>query len=388
MRSTSIAAQRTSGPDYSECLGDTGYPTVGVEEEFLLVDHTTSNPVMNNGEVIRRAANAGLKLESELTPCQVETTTPVLDTAEQLKDSLTGLRATAAQAAHDSGARLLAVGVQPVAAGEHPITDTGRYRRIAANFRHIADEQAICGCHVHVAVPDRATAVQVCNHLRPWLPTLLAISANSPISGGVDTGYASWRSIMWSRWPSAGPPPFLESVEHYGSVLASMLDCGAIIDEGQIYWDARPSVRYPTVEVRVCDVPSTVGESVVLATLIRALVMTALAAIDRGDDASPISDGALRVAYWRAARDGISDRLVDPSFATTVSAEHGVELLLRHVAEALDALDGDRKVEKSLRCLFRRGNGAIRQRRVHAAGGGVDTLVSFLADTTVRTEDP
>ncbi|MDV6230087.1 carboxylate-amine ligase [Rhodococcus cercidiphylli] len=376
MESTNTAAQR-----------ETVHPTLGVEEEFLLVDPATGTPVMNNSDVIRTAERAGLQLGSELTPCQVETATPILDSARQLRANLVAMRSTAAQAAREHGARLLAVGVPPLAASEHPITDTDRYRRIAANFRHIADEQAICGCHVHVGVPDRATAIEVCNHLRPWLPTLLAISANSPISGGLDTGYASWRSIMWSRWPSAGPPPFLTSAEHYDNVMAAMLHCGAIIDEGQIYWDVRPSVRYPTVEVRVCDVPSTVGETVVLATLVRALVMTALAAIDRGDGAPTVSEGALRTAYWRAARDGISDRLVDPGGTHTVPAEHAVELLLRHTAEALEGLDEHRMVRSSLSSLFRLGNGAVRQRRVHAAGGGVSTVVSFLADATIRTGD-
>ncbi len=363
-------------------------PTVGVEEEFLLVDPATGSPVNLGAEVARAAARAGLELDSELTPCQVETTTPILDTAEQVRASLTDMRLVAAQAARESGARLLAVGVPPIAAGGHPITDTDRYRRIADNFRHIADEQGICGTHVHVGVPDRETAVQVCNHLRPWLPTLLALSANSPIIGGVDTGYASWRSILWSRWPSAGPPPLLESAEHYDSVLADMLDSGAVIDEGQIYWDARPSARYPTVEVRVCDVPATASDTVLLATLIRAAVMTALTAIARGEAAPSLSDGALRLAYWRAARDGLSGRLVDTGTVRTVPAEYAIELFLRYLADALDELGEDHAVDASIRWLLRRGNGAIRQRRVHAAGGGTASVVSFLADTTVRIEEP
>ncbi len=115
----------------------------------------------------------------------------------------------------------------------------------------------------------RATAVQVSNHLRPWLPSLLALSANSPIHRGVDTGYASWRSILWSHWPSAGPPPYFSSLEEYDRTVAAMLECGSILDKAMVYWDVRPSTNFPTVEVRVSDVPATVDETVLMATVVR-----------------------------------------------------------------------------------------------------------------------
>ncbi|MCV7200908.1 YbdK family carboxylate-amine ligase, partial [Mycolicibacterium peregrinum] len=156
-----------------------------------------------------------------------------------------------------------------------PVTDAPRYRRIGAQFGMIAHEQGICGCHVHVRVPDRAAAIYVSNWLRPWLPSLLALSANSPLYRNADTGHASWRSVLWSRWPAAGPPPFFTSPEDFDRTVRLLVDAGVILDEDMVYWDVRPSADFPTVEVRVADVPATVAETVLLATLIRAAVMTA-----------------------------------------------------------------------------------------------------------------
>ena len=152
----------------------------------------------------------------------------------------------------------------------------------------IAHEQGICGCHVHVAVPDREAAIQVGNRLRPWLPLLLAVTANSAIYRNTDTGYASWRSILWQRWPVAGPPPQFDSADEYDAVVRQLLDTGAMLDDGMVYWDVRPSANFPTVEVRVADVPATVAETVLFAALVRGAVMTALddGAARRADSAA------------------------------------------------------------------------------------------------------
>ena len=181
------------------------HPTIGVEEEFLLVGNDTGEPVAANQAVAAQAEARGVQLQLELTSCQVETTSRVVATSDELRVELTRLRRVAADAASACGARLLAVALPPSVPHHFPITDTPRYRKIGENFGMIAHEQGICGCHVHVAVPNREAAVQVSNWLRPWLPLLLALTANSAIYRNAETGYASRRSIVWARWPSAGP---------------------------------------------------------------------------------------------------------------------------------------------------------------------------------------
>ena len=163
----------------------------------------------------------------------------------------------------------MAVGLPPTLPQEFPVTDTPRYHDIAERFGMIAHEQGICGCHVHVDVPDRDAAIAVSNRLRPWLPLLLALTANSAVYRNADTGHASWRSVLWARWPSAGPPPHFDSADEYDAAVHLLVHSGVIRDNGMVYWDVRPSANFPTVEVRVADVPATVAETVLFAALVR-----------------------------------------------------------------------------------------------------------------------
>ena len=361
------------------------HPTVGVEEEFLLVDPETGEPVARNEAVARNAEAQGVELQLELTSCQVETTTDVATNSDDLRAELTRLRRIAAEAAESDGARLLAVGLPPTVPHEFPITDTPRYRRIADRFGMIAHEQGICGCHVHVAVPDREAAIQVSNRLRPWLPLLLALTANSAVYRNADTGYASWRSILWQRWPSAGPPPHFESADEYDAVVRMLQDGGAMLDDGMIYWDARPSANFPTIEVRVADVPATVAETVLLATLIRACVMTALEAEQRGDSLAPLAPYALRAAYWKSARDGLDGHAIDltESHASAAALEL-LNGLVDHVRSALEAVGDYDMARAELARIAEHGNGAMRQQRAWRRGHDIADVLADAAAATLE----
>ena len=216
-------------------------PTVGAEEEFLLVDPQTGEPAPRNAAVAAEAEGRGVTLQLELSSCQVETTSGIAQTSAQLGEELAELRRGAAQAAQNCGLQLLALALPPVTPRQFPVTDTERYQRIGEQFGMVAHEQGISGCHVHVEVPDRAAAIHASNWLRPWLPSLLALSANSAIYRNSDTGYASWRSVLWRRWPAAGPPPFFTSAEDYDQTVRMLIDTEVILDQKMIYWDVRPS---------------------------------------------------------------------------------------------------------------------------------------------------
>lgn len=365
------------------CL-DTGAPTFGVEEEFLLVDPVSGHPVPINDKVADVAKRSGIELQLELTSCQVETTSPVATSALELGDYLRKLRRVAAAAAETSGATLLAIAVPPVVPEEFPITDTPRYQRIAANFGAIAREQGICGCHVHVAVPDREAAVQVSNHLRPWLPRLLALTANSAVYSGYDTGYASWRSIMWMRWPSAGPPPYFESASHYDDIVSMLLTSGSIVDDGMVYWDVRPSAHFPTVEIRVSDIPATVEETVVLATLVRAMVITALQELAAGRVGPRVVPETLRAAYWKAAHDGLAGHGIDVLSARVVPNIELIDDLVRSVAPALEDLGEYDNVTTGIARTIAQGNGAQRQVRALNRHGNLDDVIAETALTTLQ----
>jgi glutamate---cysteine ligase / carboxylate-amine ligase len=360
------------------------HPTFGVEEEFLLVDPATGEPVPASAAVATHAERHGVKLQLELTTCQVETTSAVKADSAQLRDELTSLRRIAAEAAEASGVQVLAVGLPPSVPHRFPVTDKPRYRRIAERFGMIAHEQGICGCHVHVAVPDRSAAVQVSNWLRPWLPSLLALTANSAVYRNADTGYASFRSILWARWPSAGPPPFFRSTDDYDAAVQMLMDTGAALDEGMIYWDVRPSAHFPTVEVRVADVPATVAETVLLATLIRALVMTALWCDQRGDRPPRVPAAALRAAYWVAAHDGLDGQMIDMTTGPRpVPTRRMLTGLVEHVRPALEALGEYSHVVAELNRIAAHGNGAMRQIEAWRRRGDVSDVIAEAARATL-----
>jgi carboxylate-amine ligase len=357
------------------------HPTIGAEEEFLLVDPQTGEPAPRNAAVAAEAERQGVELQLELSSCQVETTSQVASTSAELGEELSRLRRTAAQAAEAAGVLLLACGLPPTTPHEFPVTDTPRYRKIGEEFGMIAHEQGICGCHVHVQVPDRAAAVHVSNWLRPWLPSLLALSANSRVYRNSDSGYASWRSVLWRRWPAAGAPPFFASPDEYDDTVRMLVDTGVILDKDMIYWDVRLSAEFPTVEVRVADVPATVAETVLLATLIRAAVMTAL---DSPDDARRLPPGALRAAYWKAARDGLSGRTLDLIHGRgAVPAAEQLGALVQRVRPALESLGEYYRVSGELDCVISDGNGAMRQLRAWRRRGDVSDVITEAARATL-----
>ncbi|CAL9385122.1 Putative glutamate--cysteine ligase 2 [Actinosynnema sp. ALI-1.44] len=353
--------------------------TVGVEQEFLLVDPETRRPVPG-AEAVAQHAGARLDVQRELTPFQIEVATPVCRSTEELAEQVLLGRTHLAKAAHAAGCRLLASAFPPIGTvGPPPNTDDPRYRLMEYSHRKLLGGQGVCGLHVHVGVPDPDTAVRVSNALRPWLPTLLALSANSPIASAEDSGYASWRSIVWSRWPVGGPPPHLESAEQYDRLVQTLVQTEVVLDVNMVYWDVRPSSHVPTVEVRVADIPQTAHETVVIAELIRAFARTAA----ESPDAQRVDDVLLRAAYWRAARDGYDGLAVDPRTGSLVQARQLAAEMVEISTDALRDAGSLSTVEDHLEWLRTNGSGAARQRRAFGASPDGRELVDQVLAATV-----
>lgn len=352
--------------------------TVGVEEEFLLVG-ADGRLVRSGPEVVRASHDdPGGDVQEELTRCQVESATGVCTGAEELRIQLLQLREELASKAAARGLRLLPSGT-PLLEEARPagITPRPRYRKMAQHFGEVATAAATCGCHVHVGIPDRATGIAISNHIRAWLPVLLALTANSPYNNGGDTGYSSWRYVRWALWPSAGPPPLFESVDHYDDSVDAMLRAGAMLDRGMVYWDIRLSEKQPTLEIRVSDVAATAGEAALLAVVVRALVALALRDIESQRDAPRPQIEVLRAFLWRAARDGISGRCPNPLTGALMSGDSVPALLAEHLRPVLHGADLDFLLT-GLRTLRTSGGGAQRQRRVFAAHQRLTDVVDEL----------
>jgi glutamate---cysteine ligase / carboxylate-amine ligase len=360
-------------------------PRLGVEEEFLLVDPLTRTVAPQAAAVLDRVRPVlGDRVSGELTKFQVETKSLPCQNYGELLGQLTMAREQLAAAAAAEGLRIVASGTPVLGAFvPPPITEGARQDRGNANFRGLHDEQSICALHVHVETRDREQAVLVSNHLRQYLPTLIALTANSPYWAERDTGYASWRTMNWSRWPVAGPPPRFTSAAHYDELVATMLAGDGLVDEGTIFWDIRPSARFPTLEVRVADVPITAEESALVAVLVRALVMVAAAAVDNGDPGPVIQGELLRLAYWRAARDGLDGRGIDVHTGRPVPAAELAERLLQAASPALADQGELDDVTGWLRGLVQDGTGAARQRAAAAKRGRLTDVVDHLITGSV-----
>ncbi|MEO3813016.1 glutamate--cysteine ligase [Sphaerisporangium sp. B11E5] len=355
-------------------------PLVGVEEEYLIVDPASRAVTPRAAELFERsAAELGDLVCTEITRYQLEAKTPPCTAAAELEGHLRRLRATVSASAHELGLAVVASGT-PVLGDVVPplITDHPRYGVGIATYRALHDEQTICAGHVHVHLPDRERAVLVSNHLRPWLPVLIAMLANSPFWAGRDTGYASWRALSWSKWPVAGPPPYFRSLAHYDETVALLTASGALVDPGTIFWDVRPSSRLPTLEVRVTDVPATVEESALLAAVVRGLVVTFLSRVEAGDPGTAVPGELLRVAYWRAARDGLDGHGFDPASGQLVPAADLVASLLDLIGPALEEAGDLDMVGERLGHLLRYGTGAARQRAEYERSGRFADVVDFL----------
>jgi carboxylate-amine ligase len=362
--------------------------TLGVEEEFLIVDETTGGLVARAGELIAPAqAMLGSDVAHELNLCQIEIGTPVCHDLASVRSELTRLRSGLDGVASSIGTRIAATATHPFGSWRDQQIDPAneRYRRIADVYQVIARQQVIAGCHVHVGIDDRDLAVAVMNRSRPWVPVFAALAANSPYWQGVDTGYASYRLQVWQRWPTSGMPPRLESAEEFDRLVEELVAMEAIEDATFIYWYVRPSVRWPTVEFRMCDVCLDVDTTVAIAGLARALAWTCRRDALESRPEPDMGREALAAAMWRAARYGLDDMLVSPAARAPRPVPDVIDELLEYIKEGLDA-HGDRdEVTSLVQRVLDIGNGATRQRAARSAGGNLrETIRSIVVATSAQ----
>ncbi len=355
--------------------------TVGVEEEFLLLDPATGENVPAAPAVYGRLpADVRELSRPEFRPSMVEMVTGVCTGLTEVRDQLTRLRAAAAEAAAGAGALLVAMGATPVGEPRPAITDNPRFRAIDAHYGPIVRDPSVCGCHVHVGVPDREAAVRAGNHLRNWLPVLQALTVNSPFHDGADTGHASWRAMQLDRWPSLGPAPWFASAADLDRTVDRLVASGAMLDESLILWHCRPSATWPTIEVRVADVCPTVDDAVLLTGLVRALVATAL---EDDPPAVQVPDHLVQAAHWNAAHQGLDGTLLDLHELRARPAWDLVGDLVEAVTPALTRHGDLRLVTAELDRVRAEGTGADRLRRdLRRTGSLPATLAAAAARTT------
>ncbi|NMR28149.1 carboxylate-amine ligase [Crystallibacter degradans] len=367
--------------------------TFGVEEELLLVDDESGHAVpralalmdcyrQRLPETVRDiSADSslpefnGLRLATEFQQEQIEVISRPHSSLAELAADIRAGRAWADECAKEVGARTTALAMAPLPTVPHPAPDERVFIMIS-RYGLTAREQLTSGCHVHVSVESDEEGVAVLDRLRIWLPVLAALASNSPFSHGIDTGYASFRGQAWSRWPSTGPLDIFGSAAAYYRTIEQMLATGVVLDNAMLYFDARLSSNYPTVEIRVNDVCLATDDAVLIAALTRALVETAARDWRSGKAPEPVPVAILRLAAWQSSRWGIEGDLLHPVTGRPCKALNVLDLLLEHVREALVDNGDEAQVQRLFGQLLGRGTGARQQRDALERTGSLEGVVA------------
>jgi glutamate---cysteine ligase / carboxylate-amine ligase len=356
---------------------------LGVEEEFLLVEPATGHAQAVAGAVMRQAGGPAdaERLEFELQDEQLEINTRPCASLSDLRREVLRSRSAAGAAADRAGAGLAALGTSPLAV-RPSVHDDDRHRKMAEQFGVTAHEQLTCGCHVHAEIASPQEGVAVLDRIQRWLAPLLALSGNSPFWQGADSGYASFRYQAWGRWPCSGPTAWFGSAVAYAETVQAMIDSGTILDAGMVYFNARLSQHYPTIEVRIADVCLFPDDAILIAALVRALVETEARSWRDGSAGHPVRPEVLQLAAWRASRSGLSGSLVHPVTGRDAAAGEVIGVLLDHVRPALDDAGDLAVVTELLDEILARGNGAAFQRAAYRRAGRLADVVN---DALART---
>ena len=341
--------------------------TIGIEEEYLLVERDDGR-LAEAPDALMEACRAELgdKVAPEFLRCQIEVGTGVCATIAEARADLTRLRRTVARLAAGHGLAPIAASCHPVSDWkDQSVTDKDRYRGLERDLRAVARRMLICGMHVHVGIPDPDERVGVLNGLSYFLPHLLALSASSPFWMGEDTGLSSWRLTVFDNMPRTGLPPRLAGWADYAALTDRLERAGAIDDPSKIWWDARPSHAFPTLETRICDACPRIEDALTMAALVQAICRM-LWRLGRSNrqwrDHHPV---LLEQNRWQAQRDGTDRGLIDLARDAVRPLPELVDELLELVAEDLDALGSRTEAARALD-IARHGNSAARQRAAHA----------------------
>jgi len=360
--------------------------TIGVEEEYQIIDPVTRSLAPTVDHILTHIDSSfRANVQHELQLCQIEIATPVCQNLEYVRDALTYARQNVITAATKAGYCIAAAGTHPFSHwDEQSMTPHERYFLMAKQYQQLTREQVIMGCHIHIGCRDRSLALEIANRARLWLAPILALSANSPFWLQQDTGYDSYRSEIWWRWPLAGPPPYSATADDYNALMYTLIATRSIPDSTYLYWDIRLSERYPTIEFRVTDVCMTVDEAIMVTGLLRALVQTCAEQAEHNVPYPHTSTAILKNVYWRAARYGLAGELIDLHTNRSLPAHEAIEQLLTMLKPALISQNEWDEVSTLVRRTLQHGNGAQRQREVYQNTGQLQSVVDFIVQETAK----
>ena len=372
---------------------DTPKLTIGIEEEYLLVDLDTRDLVREVPKGLMEECEAVIsgQVSPEFLQCQIEIGTRVCNSLQGARKELVHLRSCISKIAKKHN-------LAPIAASTHPFADwidqklsnKARYHSLANDLQSVSHRMLICGMHVHVGIEDPELRIDVANQMPYFLPHFLALSCSSPFWVGRDTGLASYRLTIFDNLPRTGLPPVFASWGEYERTISTLIDNKLVEDATKIWWDLRPSHRYPTLEMRICDVPTRLDDTIAIAALY--VCMVSLLIRLRRDNLSwrRYERFLINENRWRAQRYGVSNGLID--FGRDQVIDYGVLLdeLIELVMPDAEAFDCVAEIQ-SARDILVRGNSATRQRAIfeqslkqgNSTSDALKQVVDFLIEDTI-----
>jgi glutamate---cysteine ligase / carboxylate-amine ligase len=368
--------------------------TIGIEEEYLVVDRQTrdlvKDPPAEMWDSLREVL--GPQVTPEFLKAQIEVGTKVCAKLAEARDDLAGLRRDLSGVVDEYGAAIIAASTHPFANWtEQEPTEQPRYQRIAADYQVVARQMVICGMHVHVGIEDEHLRIDLMNQIRYMLPHLLALSTSSPFWAGTDTGLLAYRPIIFKNMPRTGAPEEFESWGEYQRTVNILIEAGIIEDATKLWWDIRPSARYPTLEMRISDVCTRLDDAMTVAAFYLCLLGYLFRLRRRNQRWRVYSPFLISENMWRAQRYGTEGSLIDFGRGELVQFSDLMEEAIEMLAQ--DALEFDVIEElRHMRMIINEGTSAHRQLAVHRAaiegGAGereaLEAVVDHLIEDTMH----
>jgi carboxylate-amine ligase len=335
--------------------------SLGVEIELQVLDRKSLNLVPRGPEILAMVPDSLVdRLKPEFIRSMIEVNTEVCANMDQVRDSLTRLIRLAEELAHKNGCLLFASSLHPFAKhSDQELSDHPRYIRIMNELQLVGRRFIVQGLHVHVGMTDRETAIRVCDNIRLFLPILLALTCSSPYYEGMDTGLHSYRAKLFEALPMAGMPNQLESWDKYLEMVKLLINTGIITDVRDLWWDVRLHPDFGTIEIRICDLPSTFSEILAIVALIQGLV----AEMTESDEHHNPNMQVLKSNKWQASRYGLAGMFVSPLLQKRISMQEAAGEIFAKAAPAMEKL-GTSHYLSDLQQILESGTSAEQQRKI------------------------